>query len=285
MTFNPNEQRDRAGKWTAGGQQPQPPIEPVTPPAANFQLTAEKVRQRADAIAKDMGFDPTRIDISEEPATFTLNGKQYNTGGIAETQKPEGEGRIVLYRPNLNEYELDGVIVHEIEHMKFQTVLNKYRTEQSALAKDPGPPPDPEGKYWWQKRGGGDAVFVPDGSLREGYQEKYPVFHAMQNALYKWSLTDDFGMTDGVSNYSNDWWNAYMDRNALSDQPVHETLAEMARIKYTTGSFPEHMGQRIISYRTKVDPAAGDKPPSKKEIAEGTKRWRDLYRTVEKLSK
>lgn len=285
MTFNPDEQRDQGGKWTASGGQPQPPIEPVTPPTDKFVLTTEQVRERADAIAKDMGFDPSRIDISEEPATFMLNGKQYSTGGIAETNKPEGEGRIVLYRPNLNAYELGGVIVHEIEHMKFQTALNKYQAERTLAISDTGPPPDPNGNYWWQKKGGIDAVFTPDDSLRDAYKDKYPAYQAMHDAMFKWGITDDFGMTDGVSNYSHDWWNAYLDRNATSSQAMHETLAEIARVKVMTGSFPEHMGQRIISYRAKVDPIAGDKPPSKADIAKGTKRWRDLYRTVEKLSR
>ena len=67
------------------------------------------------------------------------------------------------------------------------------------------------------------------------------------------------------------------DRQLLA---VHETLAEMSRIKYETGKFPEHMGERIISCRGE------DKPkPSKAQMEENAKQWRDLYRTVEKVYK
>lgn len=285
MTFNPNEARDKDGKWSAsGGAQPQPPLEPVTPPTDKFKLTTEQVRERANAIAKDMGFDPNRIDISEEAATFMLNGKQYNTGGIAETNKPEGEGRIVLYRPNLNGYELDGVIVHEIEHMKFQTVLNKYQAENSAIMKEPGPAPDPAHKYYWGRSGGNDAIMAPDGRLRGDYVTKFPVYSALHEAFYRYG-SEEFAKTDGVSNYSLDWWNAWHDGKTGSYQAVHETLAEMARVKRMTGSFPEHMGPRIISYRMKDTKNPEGKPLSKSAIAEGTKRWRELYRTVEKFSK
>lgn len=283
MTFNPNEARDQSGKWTAGGADGLPPL--TLPPFEGIGAP-EFVRERANTIAKQMGFDPTRIDISEDQPTFELNGKPYNTGGIAETQKPEGEGRIVIYRKNVRASDLDGVIVHEIEHMKFQTVLNRYSNESTAVGKEPGPVPDPEHKYYWGRNGGGDAVMAPDGSLRGEYREKYPVYQTMQDVFYKYGA-QEFAKTDGVSPYSYDWWKAFQDGKTGSYQAVHETLAEMARLKRETGTFPDHMGPRVLDYRaklTKTDPLDTPKM-SKAEIAKGTKMWRELYRAVEKLSK
>lgn len=288
MTFDPNEKRDETGKWTKDGSG----LPPLTLPEFNGVGSMEFVRERADTIAKDMGFDPKRIDISEDKPTFELNGKQYNTGGIAETNKPEGEGRIVIYRQNIVASALDGVIVHEIEHMKFQTVLNRYATESSAVGKEPGPAPDPEHKYYWGRNGGPDAVMAPDGHLRGDYAAKYPVYSGMQEAFYKHGA-QAFGKTDGVTPYSYDWWSAFQDGKTGSYQAVHETLAEMARVKRTTGSFPDHMGHHVIEYRAKSNRDLINKPdfdgyvpqPSKVEVAKGTKMWRELYRVVEKLSK
>lgn len=289
--FDPNKHpRGQHGLFTE--TQPQPPLDPVIPPEPKDVLTTEQVRARADAIAKQMGFDPKRIEISDEKPTFELNGKQYNTGGIAETQKPEGEGKIVLYRMNLNAYALDGTIVHEIEHMKFQTALNRYSAENKAVSLDPGPAPDPDHKYYWRRNGGQDAVMAPSGSLRDDYVTKYPIYTAMHEAFYKYGA-EAFAKTDGVSEYSYDWWKAWVDGKTGSYQAVHETLAEMARIKRATGKFPDHMGPRVIEYRAKMNRDLINKPdfdgyvppPSKGEVMQGTKRWRELFRVVEQVSK
>lgn len=292
MTFNPSEQRDKTGKWTAGGGSADG-LPPLMLPEFSGIGSPEYVRERANKIAAQLKFDPSRIDISEDQPTFDLNGKNYHTGGIAETQKPEGEGRIVIYRRNVRASDLDGVLTHEIEHMKFQTVLNRFLDENSKIGKEPGPAPDPEHKYWWGKKGGIEGVMSPDGSLRGDYAAKYPAYTGMQEALHKYSISDDFAPTDGVSPYSYDWWKAWADGTASSTQAIHETLAEIARIKNETGKFPEHMGPRVIEYRAKLNREAINAPdfdgyvapPSKANIAEGTKRWRELYRMVERLSK
>lgn len=279
MSYNPTEARNPKGEWTSGGAPDGSGLPPLTLPEFHGIGAPEYVRDHANAIAKDMGFDPGRIDISEDKPTFELNGKTYNTGGIAEIGKPEGEGRVVLYRQNVKASDLDGVIVHEIEHMKVQKVFNARQAENTAISNDPGPAPDPDSKYWWGKKGGIDAVMSPSGSLHGDYVNKYPVYSAMHEALDKYNM-DKFAAGDGVSSYSLDWWQAYKAGKASSFQAIHETLAEMARMKRETGKFPSHMGPRVLSYRGVDTPH-----PSKASIAEGEKLWRNLYRTVEKYSK
>jgi hypothetical protein len=50
--------------------------------------------------------------------------------------------------------------------------------------------------------------------------------------------------------------------------------------KYTTGKFPDHMGERIISWRGENKPK-----PSQATINSNAKLWRDLYRAVDKVWK
>ncbi|HEV7432144.1 MAG TPA: hypothetical protein VGN77_03810, partial [Steroidobacteraceae bacterium] len=72
-----------------------------------------------------------------------------------------------------------------------------------------------------------------------------------------------------------------------SDIAMHETLAEMAKIKYMTGKFPGHYGySRRISERLKgtATTSEGYVPKTKGE-AKGTTLWRTLYRTVDDIHK
>jgi 2',3'-cyclic-nucleotide 2'-phosphodiesterase (5'-nucleotidase family) len=125
--------------------------------------------------------------------------------------------------------------------------------------------------------GGRDTVMNADGSLKPPYDTKYPAYTAMHDAFFKYDVSA-FADADGVSDYSYDYWKGWKAGNVQTFDAVHETLAEMAKAKYTTGKFPDHMGERIISYRGE------DKPkPSAKTMAANAKRWRNLYNTVNKV--
>ena len=84
---------------------------------------------------------------------------------------------------------------------------------------------------------------------------------------------DVFAESDGLSDYSFNWWKAWKEGKATTHLAMHETLAEMARLKLE-GTPIEHMGQRILSYRTKK--------PTKKDVAKAAKVWSDLYDMIEK---
>jgi hypothetical protein len=280
LDYSPDQPRDPSGKWTGGG-----PAGGAEGGEKASGMSHEQVRATADKVSADLGFDSSRIDVVAGTRQFDVNGVMHVAAGDAEITKGE-QGRIRLYAEHLQPESVAGVTAHEIEHEKFQGALDAYRRESDAISKDPGPAPDPDHPYWWGKRGGTDAMMKPDGSLREPYDKKYPDYTAMHDALYAHG-TEEFHKGDGVSDYSAEYWKGYHEHNVSHNIAFHETLAEMARIKYTTGQFPEHLGySRIISERLKtvaktpegyVAKAAGE--------AKGTTLWRNLYRTVDRISK
>jgi hypothetical protein len=242
---------------------------------------AKMVITEARATAKELGFDPANISIGAEMSPdrdFVINGKAFKAAGLAYIHEGPLGGQIKLFPDSLTDpVVVQAVTAHEIQHQKFQHALNTYHVERKMAQDEPGPPPDPNGKYHWQKKGGQDAVFAPDDSLREPYASKYKGYTAMHEALFKHNFRA-FAESDGVSEYSFEYWKGWKAGTVNSDIALHETIAEMARFKFMTKEFPDHMGERIISYRE--DP---EKKPSKAEIDANAKLWRKLYNTVEKL--
>ena len=231
----------------------------------------QMVRGMANSVAKKLDYDPNKIVFGTEgdfSQNFTLNGKQYKAAGLAYTRSPDPaeKGTIRLYPQQMwNEKSVEGVTAHEIEHIKFQEALDRFEQQREAVMKDPGPPPNPNGEHYWERAGGTDAMMKPDGTLRPPYDQKYPIYALMYPVLNIPSW-EQFASSDGVSPYSIEYWKQWEARGKLSADFLHaqhETLAEMAKAKYTTGRFPEHQGGRDLNVRI----------------------WRDLFRTVDKVHK
>lgn len=74
---------------------------------------------------------------------------------------------------------------------------------------------------------------------------------------------DAFSAADGVSPYSRAYWEDWLKDKADLPTTLHETLAEIARIKYETGKFPKHQGGE----------------PSDANV------WRTLYKAVDEAYK
>jgi hypothetical protein len=285
--FDPNEPRDESGKWTDGGGGDggggTPGYSDVVADHARDVLSAGR------DVAEKLGYDPKLVSIgsNDDPdRTFTLNGQQYKAAGLAYTRSdsktPGGpkKGEIVLFPGAIGSADsARGVAAHEVEHHKFQQALDRYQVEREAVMKDPGPPPDPNHQYWWGRKGGTDAMMKPDGTLRPPYDEKYPVYQAMEQA-YRMHPSEYFAESDGVSDYSIDWWREWKgDKSGPNyEKAMHETLAEMGKAKYQTGKFPPNDTARLLSWRDEGKPA-----PTQATINEHSKRWRDLYRTVERV--
>lgn len=249
MTFNPNEPRDEKGKWVAGngnlgGSHPSGPFMYLHD-AGNVDR-ADKIASIAADTAKQLGFDPTLINVTDESRTFELNGKTLNYAGAAHLTGPQGEntvrpkGTITLYTPHAGpESAIPGLTAHEVQHQKFQAFLNDYKDERERMEKDPDyeatkpkwSAPDADGTIH-KLTPGSDDFMRPDGTLKEPYDKRYPVYSAWQDAMA--TSTQDFAKTDGVSGYSRDWWDAWHAGKANTDQAMHETLAEIARVKLET---------------------------------------------------
>jgi HK97 family phage portal protein len=196
-------------------------------------------------------YDPNLILIKSDSPQFTLNGKQFNAAGLAHISG-DRLGQIELFPSAIHD---DGqgspiratkqILAHEIMHQKFQAFLNEADSSQKSVVNHT----------------------------------------ALQRA-------------DGVSDYSYEYWKAYADSRSQVDGStaslnnaktalnlaVHETLAEIARAKVKAGRdnyWPDHMGERIISYREKFPSKDGstDKPPQS-EIDSNASLWKDLYTRV-----
>jgi hypothetical protein len=232
---------------------------------------AEKRRiERYKSIVKDtcedLGFDSKRVDVVSGTYRFELNGVQRVAGGTCEISKGEA-GRITMYSDHLmTDKSVANVLAHEIEHAKYQYALDQYHREWDAIMKEPA------------------EALKGDGSLTEPYASKYPAYVAMRAAYFSTDGIKAFAAADGVSEYSYEYWLEWSKAEhkfGPGQSAIHETLAEMARIKYETGKFPEHMGERIISWRGGVDVPK----PSNAQMSKNAKLWRDLYRAVDKVYK
>ena len=205
MAYNPDEPRDYHGRWTSGGDTLVPAaaheIAAAQAEGADLQpaeINTGRIRAIVDDVAKKLNFDPAKISISHEDNEFTLNGAKRMAAGIA---KPTGEA--VIYDKHVTPETVAGVAAHEIMHEKYFAFLADYRKEYDAMMKDPGPPPDPNGQYWWQKKGGTDAIMNPDGTLKGDYANKYPIYNAYQE-ITNGNNWDKMKKLDGVSDYSRD---------------------------------------------------------------------------------
>jgi hypothetical protein len=233
----------------------------------------QMVRGMANSVARDLSFDAAKITLGEQgekDQNFVLNGKQYKAAGIAYTRStdPALKGTIKIFPSQIwDEKAAQGVTAHEIEHIKFQNAYDRYQKEREAVMDEPGPPPNPDAEHHWDRVGGLDAVMRPDGMLRPPYDEKYPVYQLMEQA-YGMVGAYEFAAGDGVSPYSDEYWKQWESNEKTAEyfrSGMHETLAEMARSKYTTGKFPEHKGA------------------TRKAKDDNAKLWRALYRAVDKI--
>lgn len=256
---------------------PPPPVKhkrvKLPPPVKSFvkgAMSVGDIKKNSDAVAAKLKFNANKITVETVDKEFVLNGRTFFYAGGARLST----GEIFLYKNQVSEASLDGIVAHEIEHHKFQSAIDTANVERMDMMREPGPPPDPNGATFWERRGGKDAVMAPDGTLRPAYAKKYPVYTAMQKALDSVPI-EKFEIGDGVSAYSLEYWQEYKKGTISRIVALHETLAEMARVKLETGKLPEPLGPRITSYLNQGVP--------KRTVLESQMAWRTLYRTVDKV--
>lgn len=255
MAYDPNEPRDERGKWTSslGGAMHMAPGFPavsLTDPAnaGKAKLLAEK----AEEVSRALDFKPTKMIVTDIPHKFTINGQEYNEGGHYDPQS-----EYITLRHALSHETGDGVIAHEIAHAKFDALMKDYRAERDAMEKDPDyrkentskwVPYDESNPAHVASKALGNIVTTdgqirerkpgfmnPDGSLNEPYASRYPLYqryNEVAGGTRKGTEISDFAKTDGVSKYSKDYWEAWQNREVGTDSAMHETLAEMARVKW-----------------------------------------------------
>ena len=211
----------------------------------------EEVEKTVERVAKEQNYERVQVLTKEEgayPNGFSVGGSQFDANGYADLTS----GMITIISNVNHPDQVPGVMAHEIEHERFQGALNAYNYEHQALMKLP------TDELFGAQGAHGVGVLRPDGSVRPEAEGRFPVTTLLQKSLEqdKFKLYD----SDGCTKYSEAYWKHYVDngrRSADGERAMHETLAEMARIKVTTGKFPEGSNTG----------------------------WRDLYRAVDKVAK
>ena len=250
--------RDEDGKFTdSGGGDEAASVWDRERPLTNVDAEKELARRDpkrlaalAEKTAKKLDFDPANIEWTDEHKEFKLGEQKYNYAGSYRF----GDSKIKLYSGQLNVDNVAGVTAHEIGHRKFQLLMEYHKAESAMVMKEPGPPPDPNHRYWWGKKGGSDAVMAPDGSLRKPYDEYYPIYQEWNRIQ---NMRPSLEQDDGVSPYSEAYWKEWEKGDMKTDIAYHETIAEMTR---AMDKFNAHA----------IDAGKG---------------WRDLYTLTDKVWK
>lgn len=209
-------------------------------PTAREQEAAEKlavarkneVESKARIAAAQLDFNPDNVEFTDADDTFELNGVKMHFAG----SYTRGSAKVKIYHQHVALASVAGVTAHEIGHRKLDALRARYRDEYRDMLAEPGAPPDPQGERWWQQRGGHETVMMASGELREPYASKYPVYHQWEtNVELK---RDKLRKSDGVTDYSKEYWKGFEKGEIPIDKAMHETIAEMTRIKFETGKLP-----------------------------------------------
>jgi SPP1 gp7 family putative phage head morphogenesis protein len=225
-------------------QEQQPPQYPTAPDRGNSNdPKVSEARLVANDIADKMGFERDRIDIVNDATgyRFNLDGRESTAAGHFEPST----GMVQINVAHCSSSALAGVVIHEIAHAQFagaERTLNDETWQISKLA-DRGTKSD--GQY-----GVRNPHFTQYGQVKVAYRSDYLQNHPTVAAWHEAGIavgilntkSDVAGLIrdDGVSQYSERWWNAVKAEVASgkytnSEPPtlrsaINETLAEAARI-------------------------------------------------------
>jgi hypothetical protein len=218
--------------------------------AYNKRVRLKNLSDKATRTAKELNFNTSKISITLENKMFSLNGKEYPYAGEANLT----EGKIILYEKNIT-YGVEELLAHEIEHIKYQTFLINLDNEIKVMQKELQLMPT-----------GANDPMLPDGTLRNGWEKKFPLYQAHTKLMNKNSIKD-FAETDGTTNYSEEWWKAHHNGEATSSQAFHETLAEIAATDYF------HINFDIAAPEFKKAGISLDMRTSSKETTYSLHKW------------
>jgi hypothetical protein len=212
--FDPNEPRDAKGRWveyaSKGFTKP-----PEKPKKTEYDKLIEAQKKAILEIAKAANFPEDKLTIVERGSQVFYNIQQ------TERVPPSVEGFTksgggveptitIFVNPDSTPDHIAGVMLHELQHVKFDTVLNAAAKQHNE----------------WVAAGRNDADM-----------DKYPLA-ALLNSYMSMGGAQRLSDEDGCSMYSNDVWGMFwtnsifeFDRDIFI-RAVHETLAEIARVKH-----------------------------------------------------
>jgi hypothetical protein len=159
----------------------------------------EMIERVASEVAVEFGIDPSTVKVDKSQ-------KYLNTGqdkNIAAADANLGTLQITVYPHNVwpglmqtPEQAVRGTLVHEIGHVRYQTMMNTYIEQVKA------------------------------GRTGEIYDKMRP-FH-------EGNYLDRLVKDDGVTEYSKGFWEGYGKDEVKLNIALHETIAEMMRVKDKT---------------------------------------------------
>lgn len=250
LEFNPEQPRDERGQWTSGGG--------TTVIDEEKRIDEErraKVERRAADIAKQMGVNPSIINVvDKEPREFQVGNLKFHEAGHYDPRT----GMIEINARNSYDDRMSvtqGIAAHEVSHAIYDAARAEQAAEHEEISNLPKAEIDrlyrasgyvrPETRQEVHDRWPVSAAFyqhIGDSYLEtEAEQQGESRFKRNMDALEK---------ADGVSDYSRAYWQ----KGALSqsggfERAVNETLAEVARYQMTSpaweGKKPDEIWTRF----------------------------------------
>jgi hypothetical protein len=222
------------------------------------RVKTKRIKAVCANMAKHFDFPIEKVGYSDEPYIFELNGVKLTASGTANLLTGE---IITIYPKDVDEAHVDQIMAHEVGHHRFEAVTNARTQETKGFDAEPR-------KAYRHTDAAGNVRMLdfmrPDGTLREGYAEKYPIY-AMTEQFNANGMADKLAKEDGVTKYSRDWWTAYQAGTASRHQAMHETFAEISSLEYQASQ-------------------TGDGKASLTKLGIGP-TWRKLYRAYQKAYK
>jgi hypothetical protein len=198
--------------------------------AITYKVHAEAARQ---GVTKDWAAAHITVGFGEPP-TLNLGGNTRQYGGAADLKN----GQITLYPQSFGKWnaaegkydgfsrEMGPVLAHEIEHERFEGVLQDYLKENDKLHDWASNDHELFDMVTHQSTGYLDTS-------KELAVKEFPVMTKLEPYLSEHS--DQLYKNDGCTPYSTEWWDQWNHGQVMTKNAIHETLAEMSRLAYNNG--------------------------------------------------
>jgi hypothetical protein len=232
----------RGNRYTGGigGQEAPPKPDSWTSPEGNkFRMLRGMIMFKPDMSAAEMdhatvhnlvqrvapsvGVNPDRVIISDQSyEEFTGSAlPEFMSGAAGWATIHSDDPRIYVCAKVCAKETEEGMwhfLAHESGHLIYEGVMQQYRDEASAIAKDP------------RFKSESPSYMSAAGKLRNGAEEWYPAYHKLETFM-QGAYSQDVEREDGVTPYSKAWWSARNEGRASWYSAMHETFAEIHSIE------------------------------------------------------
>jgi ribosomal protein S18 acetylase RimI-like enzyme len=215
--FDPSQPRDENGRWAYVG-------------ASSKHVDDKKLEEMRKAVyeAADMLHYPkSKLFLSDSYSVMHLNGSSYYSGAVAvasdgfmtdDKLELYNKGDIVFFVEQMkNEADVGAIAAHEIEHQRFEAILEEAFDQINGAADLHG-----------------DDVFSDAKGVNPKHKDVMPLAWKLHEGGFFGKNADLLINNDGVTPYSREYWEQFEGFPTMGTYKyaVHETLAEMAKLRY-----------------------------------------------------